>query len=85
MSWRERLARIAAATAAKLKQQEALERCSCSTSCSCANPSSEGEVDLEYRQLEGVGPAPGDAWGQHEAMVQGGLCRAAEDNPHSNR
>ena len=85
MSWRERLSRIVAATAAKLKEQEARERCSCSTSCSCANPIQEGELDREYKELEGVGPAPWDTWGQHEAMVQGGLCRAAAAHPNSNR
>ena len=41
----------------------------CSFTCSCINPSEEGPVAREYRQLEVVGPAPGDPWGQHDAMV----------------
>jgi len=39
----------------------------------------------EYHQLEQVGPAPGNSWGQHDAMVAGNLCQAADKYPYMNR
>jgi len=42
-------------------------------------------IPSEYQELEQVGPAPGNSWGQHDAMVAGGLCNAANKYPHMNR
>ena len=39
----------------------------------------------EYNQLEQVPPAPGDSWGQHDAMVKNGLCKKACQNAIKNR
>ena len=39
----------------------------------------------EYIQLEQVPPAPGDSWGQHDAMVKNGLCKKACENAIKNR
>lgn len=43
------------------------------------------DVEDEYQRLEMVGPAPGNAWMQHDTMVRMGLCQAAMDNPSCNR
>eukprot|EP00088_Acartia_fossae_P005618 TRINITY_DN1253_c0_g1_i12.p1 TRINITY_DN1253_c0_g1~~TRINITY_DN1253_c0_g1_i12.p1 ORF type:complete len:354 (-),score=33.41 TRINITY_DN1253_c0_g1_i12:29-1042(-) len=42
-------------------------------------------LKAEYFQLEQVGPAPGDSWGQHDAMVHAGLCNTAVKYPFMNR
>ena len=39
----------------------------------------------EYNVLEQVPPAPGNARGQHDAMVNQGLCQKACQNPKKNR
>merc|ERR1712001_355150 len=39
----------------------------------------------EYHELENVPPAPGQPNKQHDAMVQGGLCKGATKNEHKNR
>jgi len=44
-----------------------------------------GLLSQEYDQLELVGPAPGNSWGQHDAMVAMKLCQAAEQYPYMNR
>ena len=36
------------------------------------------EIVEEYKELEQVPPAPGNAWGQHDAMVSLGLCEAGK-------
>ena len=45
----------------------------------------ETEIVEEYKELEQVPPAPGNAWGQHDAMVSLGLCEAAVRNVAKNR
>ena len=42
----------------------------------------ETEIVEEYKELEQV---PGNAWGQHDAMVSHGLCEAARKHPRQNR
>lgn len=42
-------------------------------------------LSQEYDQLEQVGPAPGNSWGQHDAMVASNLCQAADHYPFMNR
>lgn len=42
-------------------------------------------IDKEYKELELVPPAPGNSWGQHDAMVAKGLCEKACQNPKKNR
>jgi protein tyrosine phosphatase len=44
-----------------------------------------GSLSQEYNQLEQVGPAPGNSWGQHDAMVASNLCQAADTYPFMNR
>ena len=48
---------------------------------------SEETIGEEYDQLEQVPPAPGDSWGQHDAMVKQGLCKKAakKKNQSKNR
>lgn len=43
------------------------------------------QIDKEYKELEQVPPAPGNSWGQHDAMVNQGLCQKACKNPRKNR
>ena len=43
------------------------------------------EIVEEYKELEQVPPAPGNAWGQHDAMVSLGLCEAARSHAAKNR
>ena len=43
------------------------------------------EIVEEYKELEQVPPAPGNAWGQHDAMVSHGLCEEAKRNEAKNR
>ena len=76
---------MVAATAAKVREQEGRERCSCSHSCDCHNPTEEGRLDQEYELLQRVGPAPGDMWRQHDAMVTAELCQSAVKHPECNR
>ena len=45
----------------------------------------ETEIVEEYKELEQVPPAPGNAWGQHDAMVSHGLCEAARSHEAKNR
>ena len=49
-------------------------------------PSKE-TISEEYDLLEQVPPAPGDSWGQHDAMVEQGLCKKAakKKNQSKNR
>ena len=42
-------------------------------------------LEKEYQEVEQVLPTPGDAWGQHEAMVNQGLCKKACQFPLMNR
>ena len=42
-------------------------------------------LEKEYQEVEQVLPSPGDAWGQHEAMVNQGLCKKACQFPLMNR
>ena len=42
-------------------------------------------LEDEYKEVEQVGPAPGNSWGQHEAMVKQGLCKYACLFPQMNR
>ena len=39
----------------------------------------------EYKELEQAPPAPGNARGQHDAMIKQGLCQKACLNPKKNR
>jgi len=82
MAWRERVGKLLAATTAKLAKQEErdVER-----SKSSYNEDLDGPLVDEYTTLELVGPAPGNAWLQHEEMIRLNLCTAAAANPRHNR
>ena len=45
----------------------------------------EIKIVEEYKELEQVPPAPGNACGQHDAMVSLGLCEAARKHEAKNR
>ena len=47
--------------------------------------SKEQLLNEEYEELEAVPPAPGDPWGQHDAMVKNKLCVKAQNNRLKNR
>ena len=82
MSWRERLGKLLAATAAKLAEQEERDIV---RSRSSYNEDEDGPLVDEYDTLELVGPAPGNHWMQHDEMLRLGLCTAGEANPGHNR
>ena len=42
-------------------------------------------LEKEYQEVEQVLPSPGEAWGQHEAMINQGLCKKACQFPQMNR
>ena len=84
-SWRERVGKILAATAAKVSIQEKGDE---ERSKSSYLEEEEGPLVDEYNILERIGPVPhdpGNAWLQHEEMLRLGLCKAAAANLKHNR
>jgi len=82
MAWRERVGKLIATTTAKLAAQEERD---VQRSKSSYKEDEDGPLVDEYDTLQLVGPAPGNAWLQHEEMIRLDLCTAAAANPRHNR